>query len=450
MSDLMHLRFRNENTNFPLIVPVSLLVNTPTNVLFDHIKENSKNNKNWVKFEKEHKGIAVICGSGPSIKEDIEEIRSKQKDGCKVFALNAAAKFLNENGIYPDFQVIIDAKEETVSLIGDAKEHYFGATVDPQCFIEKPNAKLFQLQIEDDETQDFLNDLAEDEYAMLSTAVSVGVVSTVLAYTLGYREIHCYGYDSSHKDGESHVIRQKMNDVVPCMDVEFCGKKYLSSYPMKVQAERFMQVANLLKDSGCAIYVHGSGLLPDMFHSDINDMSEKEKYERMWSMVTYREASPAEGIFNQIIEKLKPEGKILDFGCGTGRAARLITDMGYNVHLLDFASNCRDEEAAKLPFTEIDLTEEIPLRADYGYCVDVMEHIPTENVEKAIINIMNSAKNVFFQISTINDRFGLTIGKELHLTVKPMKWWINLFEKNGYNVEWFDETAIECKLLVRR
>lgn len=449
MSDL-HLRFKNEDATMPLIVPVSLLVNTPGSVLVSHIIENSSFTKKWVKFENEHDGNALICGSGPSLVESLPDILLKVKNGAKVFALNAAAKFLKEHGIIPDSQVIIDAKEESVSFVSDAKEHYFGATVNPECFKIKPNAYLFQLQVDDEKIENKIDELAPYEFPLLSTAVSVGVVATILAYTLGYRKIDCYGMDSSHKYGESHVIRQQMNDTVPCMGVEFCGKKYLSSFPMKVQAERFMQVANLLNNSGCTIEVHGSGLLPDMFRANPDDMSEKEKYERMWSMLNYRQDSPAERIVDEILEKLKPTGKIIDFGCGTGRAARAISDRGYDVHLVDFASNCRDQVASDLPFTELDLTEPIPLRADYGYCVDVMEHIEPKNVHTVIKNIMASSNNVFFQISTINDRCGLTIGKELHLTVKSTKWWVDLFKNLGFSVDWVQDDEIECKLLVRK
>lgn len=449
MSDL-HLRIQNEDATKPLIVPVFLLVNTPADILVSHILENSKNTQKWVKFEKEHDGTVLICGSGPSLVESLPDILLQRKNGAKVFALNAAAKFLKDHGIKPDAQVIIDAKSESVSFVSDAKDHYFGATVDPECFKLKPNAYLFQLQVDDEELEEKIDNLAPYEFPLLSTAVSVGVVATILAYTLGYRKIECYGVDSSHKNDESHVVRQQMNDAIPCMDVEFCGKKYISSFPMKVQAERFMQVANLLSTSGCNVSVHGSGLLPDMFRANIDDMNEKEKYERMWSMLTYRQDSPAEQIVDLIIEKLDPKGKILDFGCGTGRAAKAISDKGYDVHLIDFASNCRDEAACNLPFTQLDLTEEIPLKAEYGYCVDVMEHIPPEQVESVVKNIMESANNVFFQISTINDRCGLTIGKELHLTVKPIKWWVDMFEKNGNTVVWSQDDVIECKLLVRR
>lgn len=444
MSEL-HIRFRNQEATSPLIIPVNLLINTPMDVLFSQIRENSMKIHKWIKMIPPHDGVAIICGSGPSLIDDLEEI--KEKDGT-IFALNAAAKFLNENGIIPDYQVMIDAKEESVDLIGDAREHLFGATVNPKAFDVKPEATLFQIQIENDELQEFLDQIAPNDYSMVTNAVSVGVVSAVLAWVMGFRELHFYGYDSCHKGNESHVVRQEMNDIVATMDVEFSGKKYIASMPMKLQAERFMQVSNLLKREGCKIFMHGSGLLPDMYNMAYEELSEKDKYTRMWSMYSYRHYSPAENIVNQIKERLMPLGKVLDFGCGTGRAAAILSKEGYDVTLIDFAPNCLDQEAAELPFVELDLSEPIPLRGDCGYCVDVMEHIPTESVETVIKNVMKAAPRVFFQISTINDTCGVTIGKELHLTVQPHFWWKSLFEKLGYHVEWDDEQNTTASFVV--
>lgn len=442
MSEL-HIRRMNEGATMPLIIPVSVLINTPTEVLFDHIRENSKNISKWVKQLPAHDGVALLCGSGPSLVDDLEDIMERQKAGAKVFALNAAAKFLNGHGIFPDCQAMIDAKEESMSLIGPAREYFFGSTVDPRCFHLKPDATLFHLQVDDDDLQAEIDNYAPHDYSMLTTAVSVGVVATVLAFVLGYRKLHFYGYDSSHKGNDSHVTRQEMNDVVACMNVEFCGKEYVSSLPMKLQAERFMQVANLLKGEGCEINMHGYGLLPDMYRAPHEKLSEKEKYFRMWSMVSYRQDSPAERIIDDIEKFLKPDSRVVDFGCGTGRAGAILKNRGYDVLLVDFAPNCRDDVAAELPFIELDLTESIPLKEKYGYCVDVMEHIPPEDVDKVIVNIMNAAEKVFFQISTVQDKMGSIINDHLHLTVESHEQWLDRFLKLGFIVS--HDQKYECE-----
>lgn len=446
----LHIRHRNEGTTQPLIIPVSVLTNTPAEKLFSHIRENSKNCRTWIKQLPAHGGVALLCGSGPSLRHDILDIRTRQADGAKVFALNVASRYLNERGILPDYQVMIDAKEESISLIGPAKQHLFGATVDPKCFEVKPDAHLFQMQVDDDDLQNDIDALAPHEYSMMSTAVSVGLVTMIVAFVLGYRKLHFYGYDSSHENNESHVVRQKMNDVVACMNVTFCGKEYIASLPMKLQAERFMQIANLLKAEGCELNMHGTGLLPDMYRAPDDKLSEKEKYHRMWSMLSYRQDSPAERIVDTILDQLKPTGRVIDFGCGTGRAGARIAAKGHDVVLVDFASNCRDEEAAGLPFVELDLSEPMPLREEFGYCIDVMEHIPPDQVDDVIRNIMASASKVFFQISTVSDRMGAMIGKSLHLSVHPHKWWREKFAALGFFVSWQEMQDIASSFLVNR
>jgi hypothetical protein len=148
------------------------------------------------------------------------------------------------------------------------------------------------------------------------------------------------------------------------------------------------------------------------------------------------------------MELLKPEGKIIDFGCGTGRAGIELAKRGLSPFLIDFADTCRDEEALSLPFLEWDMTHPIPQSAPFGMCCDVMEHIPPKDVSLVIENIMASAENVFFLISTIQDKWGEMIGCELHLTVKPHAWWKAMFDK--YQVTYEQDLGIASLFIVKR
>jgi hypothetical protein len=438
----------------PLLLPVHVICNTSDEDLHRNIKANSARarqlERRWVKSEEPHNSVAVLVGSGPSMKDSLDEIR-QLRDGPghhQIFAMNGAAKFLHENGITPDYQVMIDPREETKQLVfAGARDHLIASQCHPSVFDALPDAKLYHLQIEgiDDDLPDYPH-----PFALVGGAASVGNTSTVLAYVLGYRTLHLYGYDSSHRDAQSHAFHQKMNDGEPNCLVVWNGKQYRTSLTMKLQAEKAQETLRALETAGVEIHVHGSGLLPDMWNTPQEQLSEREKYVRMWSVGGYRQFSPGEEAAQTFLDVVKPDGLVIDFGAGTGRGALAISKAGVDVFMLDFASNCRDNETLHLPFLEHDLTEPCALRAPYGYCTDVMEHIPPAQVELVIRNIMGSAETVFFQIATVPDNFGAVINQSLHLTVEPHAWWRGMFDSLGLRVEWDADLGQQSQFVVKR
>lgn len=437
----------NEGATMPLTLPIHVICNTSDEDIHNNIRENSRRPGVWMKYTQPHDGIAILCGSGPSLADTIEEIRAKQNQGGKVFAMNGAAKFLHEHGIMPDYQVMIDAREQTADLIGPAKEHYFASQCHPECFRRMPTAKVWHLQIGD------IEDLFPEyngSYCLIGGAASVGNTATCLVYAMGYRDLQIYGYDSSHRDNKGHAFHQKMNDGDPCASVRFCGKDYIASLTMKLQAEKFQETARTLSQLGCKIEVHGSGLLPDMFNAPKEKLTEQQKYERMWAFNAYRAVSPGELCVDKFLDIVKPSGLVIDYGCGTGRAGVKIKESGCEVMLSDFTDNSRDVEAMCLPFIQHDLTQPFPKKSRYGYCTDVMEHIPTEDVEKVVTNIMASSDLVFFQISTVPDVMGAEIGQDLHLTVRPHEWWGEMFSNLGFSVLYSERQPDSSIFIINR
>lgn len=420
----------------PLILPVHLICNTSDEEIFENIRQNSRLKKKWQQIVPAHDGVAILCGSGPSLADCLPQIAEMAEQGGKIFAMNGAAKFLHEHGIFADYQVIIDAREQTADLIGPAKEHLLASQVHPECFRRAPNAKIWHLQVGGIES---LFPYYNDDYCLIGGAASVGNTATCLAYAMGYRCLEIFGYDSSHRDGLGHAFSQPMNEGDPCALVEFCGKEYLCSFTMKLQAEKFAETSRALQQVGCVINMHGSGLLPDMFNAAKEDLSEQEKYERMWAKDEYRIVSPGEHCVESFLEIAKPSGLVIDFGCGTGRAALKINESGCDVLLVDFTENSRDPSAKALDFIKHDLKEPISVFAIFGYCTDVMEHIPPEDVDTVLASMFSRVNRVFFQISTVPDQLGSLIGHDLHLTVKPHSWWRGKFLSFGFSVEWEEE-----------
>lgn len=176
-------------------------------------------------------------------------------------------------------------------------------------------------------------------------------------------------------------------------------------------------------------------------------LTEQQKYEKMWTVEDYRKVAPGEAAASTFLAVAKPDprAQVIDFGCGTGRGSAMLATLGkVQMIMVDFAANCLDDwvrgmmkhNPASMSFMQHDLTNELPTHATYGFCTDVMEHIPTEDVDRVLLNILQASRNVFFRISTTDDVMGPAyLGGPLHLTVRDYEWWKKKF------------VELECTLL---
>jgi SAM-dependent methyltransferase len=164
--------------------------------------------------------------------------------------------------------------------------------------------------------------------------------------------------------------------------------------------------------------------------------AEQRKYQKCWKLDAYRKVSPGERLVDLFIETANPkEGEtIVDWGCGTGRAGKKLSEHGLDVTLVDFAFNCLDDDVKQslsngLRFVEHDISIRRDFPSTYGFCTDVLEHIPEDQIDQVIDNILENSRHVFFQISTVHDAFGChpQIDDDLHLTVHPYQWWLEKF-----------------------
>lgn len=423
--EIVHKHIQNPHASAPLIIPILVLSNTSDEDLERNIRANAAlDHLPWLSAKPKHDDVAIIVGGGPSAADCIDDIRRLHNAGGWLFAINGASQWLRQHGLTPDYQVIADAKEETATLVDqDAKAHLFASQVNARTIEAVARPILWHLG--DERIEAFFPParLTKGNYVLLGGGAATGNSALCVVYAMGYRALHCFGLDSSHRDGESHAYPQPMNDWIPTVEVEWAGKTYTSSVAMKAQAEKFQITASQLKDMGCTIKVYGDGLLQHMFTAPPENLTERDKYRLMWQFDTYREVAPGELVVDAFEAVAKPDGLVIDFGCGTGRAGLELHKRGYPVLLIDFADNCRDHEALVLPFLEWDLTRPCPARGKVGLCTDVMEHIPPEDVDKVLANIFQAVPRAFFQISTIDDVCGAIMHAPLHLSVHPHSWW---------------------------
>jgi hypothetical protein len=215
----------------------------------------------WLEAREPHHGIAVICAGGPSLVEEITSIRHQSVLG-EIFACNGAALKLKEFGVTTDFHVILDARPENVQFVGDIGP-FTTRLYASQCDKSVHDAAGGSLVLWHPAFPGVLDIVgANKERAYIGGGTTCGMKAASIAWAMGYRKIHLYGFDSCYRGDRHHAYRQTLNDGETVLDVEYAGEIYKCSPWMIQQAEDFETFAPQLMDNGVELSVHGSGLIP--------------------------------------------------------------------------------------------------------------------------------------------------------------------------------------------
>lgn len=242
---------------------VIALCNTPDEELFANILTNGMLDLPWLSDSPAHDEHVVIVGGGPSLAETLPEIKWRQSVGQKVVALNGSADWLKDNGVVPDWHIVLDPRKENARFVSKlaAKKYLIASQCHPVVFdaLFGADVTLFHPAIPD--IGSYLP--SGRDYTMIGGGISSGLTAMAVVYALGFRQIHLYGYDSSDRESEAHAYSQSETEKEKARVEVWCGgKRFVSSITMYAQAEKFPEFAQMLANEGCVITVHGDGLLP--------------------------------------------------------------------------------------------------------------------------------------------------------------------------------------------
>lgn len=237
------------------------------------------------------------------------------------------------------------------------------------------------------------------------------------------------------------------------------------------RAERILwsKAVNWLRDGGTMARVRvcpladGSHPLSDLFtiyeaedmalkQEDPLTIQERAKYDRVYELPNYGKHSPGARMVEAAIEgmAIQPGSTIYDFGVGSGKAAERFVCMGHKVTGFDIAEGCLDPELEGRFDFEVACLWELELggKATYGFCCDVMEHIPPARVRATLERIAASVEaGCFFQIATGPDSYGARIGEVLHMTVANLEFWEARLAEVFADVEVVEETPHHVVLI---
>ncbi len=155
---------------------------------------------------------------------------------------------------------------------------------------------------------------------------------------------------------------------------------------------------------------------------------ERDKYAEIWQFEDYRKESPGDAAAIQFLDVMKPLpcSTVVDIGCGQGGAGLKLEKADLAVTWVDITDSALYPDVPRGRFIQRPMWEDWAegRRWDYGFCVDVLEHLPPEYTMLCIHRILSACRMSWLQIANQPDTFGQKIGEVLHLTVRPFTWWL--------------------------
>lgn len=236
--------------------------------LFSNVESACARGLEEVEAQPASSTVIVICGGGPSLSSTLENIRQMKEGGAKVWGLNGAARYLEKQGIHCDAHVMIDSREKNVDFVQErwADRIYLSSQCHPAVFDECERVG-YPVSIWHPIVEGIEKHIPHKSPLLVGGGLTVGLSGMCLAYTLGYREMHLFGFDSSHAEKAGHAYSQPMNDSEELTEVVVGDRVFTCSVTMAAQAASFQKVSEMLADYGCDIFVHGDGLIPHIFRN---------------------------------------------------------------------------------------------------------------------------------------------------------------------------------------
>lgn len=245
------------------------ICNTADNQLISNITAAVKSNLEWVRHQSAHDKTAVIVAGGASLKTTLPELQEIAKDSA-VFACNNVAKYLIDRSIPIDFHVMLDARVQGMEFIpnGEAIQCLYASQVDPavikRALFKGHAVRLWNPAIGG--IADYLPDDPKFE-VLVGGGSTVGLKAIALAFLMGYRKIHLFGFDSCYQGDQHHAYDQALNDGEKVIDIAVNGQKFKAASWMVTQAHEFRELApELVVKHGVELNVHGTGLIPYIAH----------------------------------------------------------------------------------------------------------------------------------------------------------------------------------------
>ena len=221
-----------------------------------------------------HGSEVAVVGSGPSVKHQIKRIRKMMARGVMILAVKGAHDFLIENKIVPHAALAVDPQPHIVKCFrkklpdnGQRRPVYLIASqCCPEVFDYFPDQRVILWHLLATSTHKLL-----DGHFQIGGGSTSGSRGIVLAWCMGFRKIHLFGFDSCLEGKGTSKLRKVTGDRYggekeQILELVCEGRRFWSDPAMSAQANEIQDVLHMLE--GAQIKAWGKGLIQTIIESN--------------------------------------------------------------------------------------------------------------------------------------------------------------------------------------
>ena len=227
---------------------------------------------NWIPLCERHNELAIFCSGGPSLIDQLEEIREWQEYGSKVFCVKHSHDLLLENGIVPWGCMLLDPRDHVQDFIENPhpKIRYFVASMCHPTTLDRllekqANVWGYHALVGAGEEKS-LPKLRPDgtPHFLIGGGSTSAIRGISVLHSIGFRTFYLYGYDSCYWTPQNMDEKTKMG-TQKFFNVDVAGRRFLTDAELLAQAQDFEKLLQVPQEID--IIVKGDGIIKHIWQS---------------------------------------------------------------------------------------------------------------------------------------------------------------------------------------
>ena len=236
--------------------------------LYEHIASNTARGIPVLPQHLTHDGVAVMVGSGPSVKDQLPSIRDARDRGGFIVAIKDTHDWLLAHDIIPNAAVAIDPQASRAQVFRNPHHdvrYFIASQVHPSMLdhLHGYNVSLWHAYVRKNQT------VPKPGTPLISGGTTTGLRAITLLYSMGFREFELYGYDSCLADGLLRMNGDRPREGDDTInDIVVNGETFYCNPSMTAQAAEFQNLYWSMPDID--ITSHGYGLISAIINAREN------------------------------------------------------------------------------------------------------------------------------------------------------------------------------------